>query len=122
MSTLFYPVITYLLISICIAYWTVTAVYPSVGWCKEKVLRMEQELIICSGYYTKCMQMQYSGVHGGREGLRVHVQSVYLHVLLVFFRLLSPGTVQIHACIGVDFWLCLVHVRPKVTRIDPSPL
>lgn len=27
MSTLFYPVITYLLISICIAYWTVTAVF-----------------------------------------------------------------------------------------------
>lgn len=29
MSTLFYPVITFLLLTVCISYWTVTAVYPS---------------------------------------------------------------------------------------------
>lgn len=30
MSTLFYPIVTFLLIAICISYWAVTAVYPSV--------------------------------------------------------------------------------------------
>uniref|UniRef100_A0A8C4K5J5 Choline transporter-like protein n=1 Tax=Dromaius novaehollandiae TaxID=8790 RepID=A0A8C4K5J5_DRONO len=29
MSTLFYPIVTFLLIAICISYWAVTAVYPS---------------------------------------------------------------------------------------------
>lgn len=29
MSTLFYPIITFILIAICISYWAVTAVYPS---------------------------------------------------------------------------------------------
>ncbi|KAJ7400788.1 Choline transporter-like protein 5 [Pitangus sulphuratus] len=30
MSTLFYPIVTFILIAICISYWAVTAVYPSV--------------------------------------------------------------------------------------------
>ena len=29
MSTLFYPIITFFLLAICIAYWAMTAVYPS---------------------------------------------------------------------------------------------
>jgi len=29
MSTLFYPIITFLLLALCIAYWAVTAVYPN---------------------------------------------------------------------------------------------
>lgn len=29
MSTLFYPIITFFLLAICIAYWAVIAVYPS---------------------------------------------------------------------------------------------
>lgn len=28
MSTLFYPIITFFLLAICIAYWAVTAMYP----------------------------------------------------------------------------------------------
>ncbi|KAJ6662636.1 hypothetical protein lerEdw1_011773 [Lerista edwardsae] len=31
MSTLFYPIITFILIAICISYWAVTAVYPSLS-------------------------------------------------------------------------------------------
>lgn len=31
MTTLFYPVITFLLLTVCISYWAVTAVYPSDG-------------------------------------------------------------------------------------------
>lgn len=31
MSTLFYPIITFLLLALCIAYWAVTAVYPSLS-------------------------------------------------------------------------------------------
>ena len=29
MSTLFFPVVTFLLLTLCISYWAVTAVYPS---------------------------------------------------------------------------------------------
>lgn len=29
MSTLFYPIVTFVLLAICIAYWAVTAMYPS---------------------------------------------------------------------------------------------
>ncbi|KAF3691006.1 Choline transporter-like protein 5-B Solute carrier family 44 member 5-B [Channa argus] len=44
MSTLFYPVITFLLLAICITYWAITAVYPSI-YCnsgKNKLLNSEK--------------------------------------------------------------------------------
>lgn len=43
MSTLFYPIITFFLLAICIAYWAVIAVYPSVCWYIDELFYPEKQ-------------------------------------------------------------------------------
>lgn len=42
MSTLFYPIITFVLLAICISYWAVTAMYPSVCILKRIHTRVQR--------------------------------------------------------------------------------
>lgn len=48
MSTLFYPIVTFILIAICISYWAVTAVYPPV--CaprEEQSAGLQDQMVLC---------------------------------------------------------------------------
>uniref|UniRef100_A0A8P4G8C2 Choline transporter-like protein n=1 Tax=Dicentrarchus labrax TaxID=13489 RepID=A0A8P4G8C2_DICLA len=118
MSTLFYPVITFLLLTVFISYWAVTAVYPSTG-------RMETFT-----FYVKCLSFRATlclgsqclfAFYGGETSYHQYLFLLQLSNLLVFLWLVN-FSLALEQCTLAGTFASYYWARRKPQDIPPCPL
>ncbi|XP_053186054.1 choline transporter-like protein 5-A [Scomber japonicus] len=133
MSTLFYPVITFLLLTVCISYWTVTAVYlassgdavykvmsPDVGCpyanstCNPEVHNTTKEAS-CLG--SQCLFAFY----GGETSYHRYLFLLQLSNLLIFLWLVN-FSLALEQCTLAGAFSSYYWARRKPQDIPPCPL
>uniref|UniRef100_A0A672I4L2 Choline transporter-like protein n=1 Tax=Salarias fasciatus TaxID=181472 RepID=A0A672I4L2_SALFA len=135
MSTLFYPVITFFLLAICIAYWAITAVYPftSSGSAVYKVTPADDKCMyanitcnpqtfgrtnvtkVCPG--SQCMFAFY----GGESVYHRYILVLHLCNLFVFLWLLN-FTIALGQCTLAGAFASYYWALKKPSDIPACPL
>uniref|UniRef100_A0A8D0DCF9 Choline transporter-like protein n=1 Tax=Sander lucioperca TaxID=283035 RepID=A0A8D0DCF9_SANLU len=108
MSTLLYPIITFLLLAICIAYWVVTALYPSNCWFIIKSVTFFQTFSqtnitkVCPG--SQCMFAFYGGESVYHRNILVlHVCNLFVFLWLVNFTM-ALGQCALAGAFASYYW------------------
>uniref|UniRef100_A0A3B4XIH5 Choline transporter-like protein n=1 Tax=Seriola lalandi dorsalis TaxID=1841481 RepID=A0A3B4XIH5_SERLL len=129
MSTLFFPVVTFLLLTVCISYWAVTAVYPSHRSHEEKQLfiHVAQTAQTCSkitniSSSALCLGSQcLFGFYGGETPYHRHLFLLQLSNLLVFLWLVN-FSLALEQCTLAGTFASYYWARRKPRDIPPCPL
>uniref|UniRef100_A0A8D0A911 Choline transporter-like protein n=1 Tax=Sander lucioperca TaxID=283035 RepID=A0A8D0A911_SANLU len=114
MSTLLYPIITFLLLAICIAYWVVTALYPSNCWFIAELFSFKEFCCIhpvCSSLNTtsmcpgsQCMFAFYGGESVYHRNILVlHVCNLFVFLWLVNFTM-ALGQCALAGAFASYYW------------------
>uniref|UniRef100_A0A8D0A9C2 Choline transporter-like protein n=1 Tax=Sander lucioperca TaxID=283035 RepID=A0A8D0A9C2_SANLU len=114
MSTLLYPIITFLLLAICIAYWVVTALYPSNCWfiaelfsfkefcCIHPTFSQTNITKVCPG--SQCMFAFYGGESVYHRNILVlHVCNLFVFLWLVNFTM-ALGQCALAGAFASYYW------------------
>uniref|UniRef100_A0A672LMM6 Choline transporter-like protein n=1 Tax=Sinocyclocheilus grahami TaxID=75366 RepID=A0A672LMM6_SINGR len=128
MSTLFYPIITFLLLAICIAYWAVTAVYPNF-YDKKKLkgncdfsLSYNSDLDFHSNVTKLCPGSQCTfAFYGGESLYHRYIFVLQLCNLLVFLWLVN-FTIALGQCTLAGAFASYYWALRKPADIPPCPL
>uniref|UniRef100_A0A3B4X6Z5 Choline transporter-like protein n=1 Tax=Seriola lalandi dorsalis TaxID=1841481 RepID=A0A3B4X6Z5_SERLL len=137
MSTLFFPVVTFLLLTVCISYWAVTAVYPSHRSHEEKQLFVPSELT-CPYANSTCNPETFNrtnisssalclgsqclfGFYGGETPYHRHLFLLQLSNLLVFLWLVN-FSLALEQCTLAGTFASYYWARRKPRDIPPCPL
>uniref|UniRef100_A0A8P4KPM7 Choline transporter-like protein n=1 Tax=Dicentrarchus labrax TaxID=13489 RepID=A0A8P4KPM7_DICLA len=135
MSTLFYPVITFLLLTVFISYWAVTAVYPSTGrmetftfyvkcfcpyantTCNPEIFNKTNisKATLCLG--SQCLFAFY----GGETSYHQYLFLLQLSNLLVFLWLVN-FSLALEQCTLAGTFASYYWARRKPQDIPPCPL
>uniref|UniRef100_A0A8P4G124 Choline transporter-like protein n=1 Tax=Dicentrarchus labrax TaxID=13489 RepID=A0A8P4G124_DICLA len=128
MSTLFYPVITFLLLTVFISYWAVTAVYPSTGRMETftfyvKCLSFRAKRFICRcSNATLCLGSQcLFAFYGGETSYHQYLFLLQLSNLLVFLWLVN-FSLALEQCTLAGTFASYYWARRKPQDIPPCPL
>uniref|UniRef100_A0A665UQF8 Choline transporter-like protein n=1 Tax=Echeneis naucrates TaxID=173247 RepID=A0A665UQF8_ECHNA len=130
MSTLFYPIITFFLLAICIAYWAVTAVYPPNFYkvtspddkcmyanitCNPKTFSQTNITKVCPG--SQCMFAFY----GGESVYHRYILVLHLCNLFVFLWLVN-FTIALGQCTLAGAFASYYWALKKPNDIPACPL
>ncbi|KAM6948272.1 choline transporter-like protein 5-A [Aplochiton taeniatus] len=134
MSTLFYPIITFFLLAVCISYWLVTAVFlASSGEAIYKVMApdphcphgnrtCDPETFNQSSVPAVCAGAQCTFVlYGGESALHRYLFLLQLSNLLVFLWLVN-FTLALEQCALAGAFSSYYWARSKPRDIPPCPL
>uniref|UniRef100_A0A8C2X512 Choline transporter-like protein n=1 Tax=Cyclopterus lumpus TaxID=8103 RepID=A0A8C2X512_CYCLU len=129
MSTLFFPVVTFLLLTVCFSYWAVTAVYlASSGEAVYKVLDTKPSLLCQTFNRTNisqsalCLgsQCQFA-FYGGETSYHHYLFLLQLSNLLVFLWLVN-FSLALEQCTLAGAFASYYWARRKPQDIPPCPL
>uniref|UniRef100_A0AAQ4P7S7 Choline transporter-like protein n=1 Tax=Gasterosteus aculeatus aculeatus TaxID=481459 RepID=A0AAQ4P7S7_GASAC len=125
MSTLLYPIITFFLLAVCIAYWLVTAVYPPLSAddkcmyanlaCSPKTFSQTNITKVCPG--SQCMFAFY----GGESAYYRYILVLHLCNLFVFLWLVN-FTIALGQCTLAGAFASYYWALKKPKDIPPCPL
>uniref|UniRef100_A0A7N6BW98 Choline transporter-like protein n=1 Tax=Anabas testudineus TaxID=64144 RepID=A0A7N6BW98_ANATE len=118
MSTLFYPIITFLLLAICITYWAITAVYPFMYCYMDKLhYTFNQTNItkVCPG--SQCLFAFY----GGESIYHRYIIVLHLCNLFVFLWLVN-FTIALGQCTLAGAFASYYWALKKPNDIPACPL
>uniref|UniRef100_A0A667WXD0 Choline transporter-like protein n=1 Tax=Myripristis murdjan TaxID=586833 RepID=A0A667WXD0_9TELE len=115
MSTLFYPIITFFLLAICIAYWAVTAVYPPDYRCSTRHICPTNVTKVCPG--SQCTFAFY----GGESLYHRYIFVLQLCNLLVFLWLVN-FTIALGQCTLAGAFASYYWALKKPNDIPACPL
>uniref|UniRef100_A0A671QYJ4 Choline transporter-like protein n=1 Tax=Sinocyclocheilus anshuiensis TaxID=1608454 RepID=A0A671QYJ4_9TELE len=134
MSTLFYPIITFLLLAICIAYWAVTAVFlassgdavykvmSTLPNCKYTNLTCDPETFSQSNVTKLCPGSQCTfAFYGGESLYHRYIFVLQLCNLLVFLWLVN-FTIALGQCTLAGAFASYYWALRKPADIPPCPL
>uniref|UniRef100_A0A672LKH3 Choline transporter-like protein n=1 Tax=Sinocyclocheilus grahami TaxID=75366 RepID=A0A672LKH3_SINGR len=130
MSTLFYPIITFLLLAICIAYWAVTAVYPNFYESVYTVLVVMSCWFLFDVFQTfsqsnvtkLCPGSQCTfAFYGGESLYHRYIFVLQLCNLLVFLWLVN-FTIALGQCTLAGAFASYYWALRKPADIPPCPL
>ncbi|XP_056108241.1 choline transporter-like protein 5-B isoform X5 [Rhinichthys klamathensis goyatoka] len=134
MSTLFYPIITFLLLALCIAYWAVTAVFlassgdavykvmSTLPDCKYTNLTCDPETFSQSNVTTLCPGSQCTfAFYGGESLYHRYIFVLQLCNLLVFLWLVN-FTIALGQCTLAGAFASYYWALRKPEDIPPCPL
>uniref|UniRef100_A0AAQ6IBR0 Choline transporter-like protein n=1 Tax=Anabas testudineus TaxID=64144 RepID=A0AAQ6IBR0_ANATE len=114
MSTLFYPIITFLLLAICITYWAITAVYPFM-YCYMDKLHYTNITKVCPG--SQCLFAFY----GGESIYHRYIIVLHLCNLFVFLWLVN-FTIALGQCTLAGAFASYYWALKKPNDIPACPL
>uniref|UniRef100_A0A7N6AEL6 Choline transporter-like protein n=1 Tax=Anabas testudineus TaxID=64144 RepID=A0A7N6AEL6_ANATE len=125
MSTLFFPVITFLLLTLCISYWAVTTVYPSVKLlyssvspsclCQTFNRTNMSRSVLCLG--SQCLFAFY----GGETSFHRYLFLLQLSNLLIFLWLVN-FSMALEQCTLAGTFASYYWAKRKPQDIPPCPL
>ncbi|XP_051965281.1 choline transporter-like protein 5-B isoform X1 [Xyrauchen texanus] len=134
MSTLFYPIITFLLLALCIAYWAVTAVFlassgepvykvmSTLPDCKYTNLTCDPETFSQSNVTKLCPGSQCTfAFYGGESAYHSYIFVLQLCNLLVFLWLVN-FTIALGQCTLAGAFASYYWALRKPADIPPYPL
>uniref|UniRef100_A0A8D2KS12 Choline transporter-like protein n=1 Tax=Varanus komodoensis TaxID=61221 RepID=A0A8D2KS12_VARKO len=122
MSTLFYPVITFILIAICISYWAVTAVYPFLSQGHKCQLIAKSGTFNTTNVTKLCPGAQCTFAFYGGESL-YHRYILVLQIINVFvFLWLVNFAIALGQCTLAGAFASYYWAFRKPADIPPCPL
>uniref|UniRef100_A0A8C6TRS9 Choline transporter-like protein n=1 Tax=Neogobius melanostomus TaxID=47308 RepID=A0A8C6TRS9_9GOBI len=133
-SSLFYPVVTFILLTICISYWALTALYPSLTSSGEAVYRVMSPDQSCPHANSTCTPqvMVHSApscmgsqclfaFYGGETLLHRHLPRLQLFNLLVLLWLLN-FSLALQRCTLAGAFSSYYWAQRKPQDVPPCPL
>ncbi|XP_056247082.1 choline transporter-like protein 5-A [Seriola aureovittata] len=136
MSTLFFPVVTFLLLTVCISYWAVTAVYLASSG--EAIYKVMSPNVSCPYANSTCNPETFNrtnisrsalclgsqclfGFYGGETPYHRHLFLLQLSNLLVFLWLVN-FSLALEQCTLAGTFASYYWARRKPRDIPPCPL
>uniref|UniRef100_A0A673AEZ9 Choline transporter-like protein n=1 Tax=Sphaeramia orbicularis TaxID=375764 RepID=A0A673AEZ9_9TELE len=125
MSTLFYPVFTFVLLAVCISYWAVTSVYPFTSSSGEAIYKVMSPDVSCpyaNSTSLSCLGSQcLFAFYGGETSYHRYLFVLQLSNLLVFLWLVN-FSLALEQCTLAGAFSSYYWARRKPQDIPPCPL
>uniref|UniRef100_H3BWP8 Choline transporter-like protein n=1 Tax=Tetraodon nigroviridis TaxID=99883 RepID=H3BWP8_TETNG len=133
-SSLFYPLITFLMLTVCVLYWATTAVYPSAS-SGEAIYKVVSPDVSCPSANTTCTPETFSpsdgepcrgsrclfALYGGETSYHRHLFWLQLANLLLFFWLLN-FSLALEQCSLAGAFASYYWARRKPQDLPSCPL
>uniref|UniRef100_A0A673AGA3 Choline transporter-like protein n=1 Tax=Sphaeramia orbicularis TaxID=375764 RepID=A0A673AGA3_9TELE len=138
MSTLFYPVFTFVLLAVCISYWAVTSVYPFTSSSGEAIYKVMSPDVSCPYANSTCNPETFNrtniskalsclgsqclfAFYGGETSYHRYLFVLQLSNLLVFLWLVN-FSLALEQCTLAGAFSSYYWARRKPQDIPPCPL